>query len=329
MFLTRNGEQNFTIRFRRKGARMLNLPRLRMLRELHRLGTLAEVARTLNYTPSAVSQQLGQLERETGVALLEHVGRNVRLTPGAVALVGHTEAILARMEQAEAELAAGQHDVVGTVRLAAFDSAVLTAAPLALDLLAQRHPGLDVEITQREVDAAHEGLLAHDFDIIIGEEYDGIPDPVHAGVRRQELARDPLYLVLPLEGPWSGRPETLADLAEAPWSLDPPEAPTGRWARALCRAAGFEPKVRMSTVNPLLQIQLARTGHAATFIPALMAAEHLAGTRTVGLPGNPRRLLYFATRSGRTGHPGIVACREAFEEAIRRELAPPPDWDLR
>ena len=89
---------------------MLDIHRLRLLRELDRRGTLAAVARALSYSPSAISQQLTQLENETGVTLLEHVGRGVRLTEQALILVRHTDAILERLELAEADLAASMTD---------------------------------------------------------------------------------------------------------------------------------------------------------------------------------------------------------------------------
>jgi DNA-binding transcriptional ArsR family regulator len=73
---------------------MLDLRRLRLLRELAHRGTLAAVAEALSYSPSTVSQQLSQLESEAGVALLEPVGRRVRLTPQAQILVAYTERIL-------------------------------------------------------------------------------------------------------------------------------------------------------------------------------------------------------------------------------------------
>lgn len=307
---------------------MLNIHRLRMLRELHRLGTLAEVARTLSYTPSAVSQQLGLLERETGTTLLQHVGRGVRLTDEAVNLVGHTEALLARLELAEAELATSQERVAGTLRMASFQSALLTIAPTALSLLRERHPELEVQIAEREVGPAYEGLLSHEFDVILGEEYPGLPDPVHPGVDRVDLLTDPLHLVLPLDGPLAEPPRHLSDLAGAPWAVDPPEAASGRWARATCRGVGFEPRAHFDTLNPLLQAQLVRTGHAVAFIPALIAVQHLEGTRLVGLPGDPRRTLYTAVRSGRAQHPAVLACRAAFAESAARERAPRPAWAL-
>ncbi|NMO00287.1 LysR family transcriptional regulator [Gordonia sp. TBRC 11910] len=300
---------------------MLNVARLRILWELSRRGTLAEVAAALSYTPSAVSQQLSLLERETGVVLLERVGRGVRLTDHAQALVEHTEVILARLEEAETGLAQLAPTVRGVLRVGSFPTVVLTIAPTALTLLAQRHPELDVEITQREVGEAHSGLLSHQFDVIVGEEYPGMPEAILDGVDRAELLSDPLRLVLPLDMPI---PSRLADLAQSPWSLDPADSPTGRWSRGVCRAVGFEPRVQFEAPNPLLHAHLVRTGHAVSMLPALIASGHLDGTTLVGLPGDPQRTLYTAVRSGRADHPAIRAFRRALTDAARMEEAPEP-----
>src|SRR3954447_17584890 len=111
---------------------MLDLRRLRLLRELHVRGTIAAVAEALQYTPSAVSQQLAVLEREAGRPLLERAGRGVRLTDDALGLVGHAEALLARAEVAEAELAAGGGRVAGRARIASFQSMALRPAGAAM-----------------------------------------------------------------------------------------------------------------------------------------------------------------------------------------------------
>src|SRR6188474_2553074 len=97
---------------------MLELRRLRLLRELHERGTVAAVADALQFTPSAVSQQLAVLEREAGVALLEPAGRGVRLTDPAIVLVRHAQVLLDRAELAEAELAAAAGHVSGRARIA-------------------------------------------------------------------------------------------------------------------------------------------------------------------------------------------------------------------
>src|SRR6201989_1135032 len=107
---------------------MLDLRRLRLLRELSERGTIAAVAEALRFTPSAVSQQLAVLEREAGVPLLERAGRGVRLTDAALVLVQHAGALLERAEVAQAELAAAAGKVAGRGRIASFQSVALQLA---------------------------------------------------------------------------------------------------------------------------------------------------------------------------------------------------------
>src|SRR3712207_7586331 len=107
---------------------MLELRRLRLLRELHQRGTIAAVADALRFTPSAVSQQLALLEREAGVQLLERAGRGGRLTDAALVLVEHAEALLERTPLAEADLAAAAGTVAGVGRIGGFQSVMLRLA---------------------------------------------------------------------------------------------------------------------------------------------------------------------------------------------------------
>lgn len=178
------------------------------------------------------------------------------------------------------------------------------------------------------MEEAFEGLLSHDFDLIISEEYLGLPGSPREGVERLELLRDPLHLALPLEGPWSARPRCLSELAEAPWALDPVDTPFGAWGRAVCRQAGSEPRVRVDALNPLLQVDFVQSGHAMAFVPALLGLRHLSGVRSVGLVGAPYRLLSIQVRSGRTRHPAVVACRAAFVEAVAHMSVDQPERTL-
>src|ERR1700748_3979672 len=98
---------------------MLDLRRLRLVRELAARGTIGAVAEALSSSPSAVSQQLAQLEKEAVVPLLERAGRNVRLTAAAQTLVTHADALLARVEEAEADLEAAAAQRTGTGRVGA------------------------------------------------------------------------------------------------------------------------------------------------------------------------------------------------------------------
>jgi DNA-binding transcriptional LysR family regulator len=311
---------------------MLDVHRLRLLRELDRRGTLAAVARALSYSPSAVSQQLSQLEAETGVVLLEPAGRGVRLTAQARILVAHTEVIVERLEEAEAELRASLTEVRGTLRVASFQSVLLALVPEVLTRLAERHPGLRVEITHQEAGPAFAGLIAHEFDVVLGEEYPGSARSPVPGTRTQLLTRDELFLVLPAHGPYARAeaataPVHLPDLADVPWILDPEGVVSGQWARDLCREAGFEPDVRYCASDLLLHLHLAETGHATAIIPGLLlAAVPPPAARVRVLAGRPHRKLTTGVRSGAAGDPAIRAFRTALSAAIGSTTArQPPD----
>ncbi len=297
---------------------MLNANRLRILRELSRRGTLAEVARALNYTPSAVSQQLSALEREVGMTLLEPSGRRVRLTGPAMLLAERADLILEQMELAETDLQNLTGTTSGLVRVGSFQSALIELAPAALTLLSQRHPHLVVELCHREVDEARDGLLAHDFDIVLGEEFPGGEQPPTAGVHRQDFHSEPLHLALPDSeriGDRAGS-TTLSDLRHCGWALDLQQSRMGAWARQKCREAGFEPRVVCESPDPLLMLQLVRSGHAAAFIPALITQARFGGVEVVALTPEPHRTLYTEVRAGRQEGATIAAVQQAFADAV-------------
>src|SRR5215210_4002066 len=99
---------------------MLDVRRMRVLREVAERGSIAAAANALSFSPSAVSQQIATLERETGVALVERGPRSVRLTEAGRTLVEHTEAVLARLTAAEAEIQAIGGLRAGALRMASF-----------------------------------------------------------------------------------------------------------------------------------------------------------------------------------------------------------------
>src|SRR6185436_12330274 len=129
---------------------MLELRRLRLLSELRERGTIAAVADALQFTPSAVSQQLAMLEREAGVPLLARAGRGVRLTDAALVLVGHADVLLERAALAEADLAAASGAVAGLARIAGFESVALRLALPAMARLQEDAAGLRTEFVEGE-----------------------------------------------------------------------------------------------------------------------------------------------------------------------------------
>ncbi|KNB50563.1 LysR family transcriptional regulator [Streptomyces caatingaensis] len=301
-----------------------DLHRLRLLRELKHRGTLAAVAAALSYSPSTVSQQLSRLEAETGVRLLEPAGRRVRLTAQAEILVAHTEAVLERLERAEADIAASATGLTGTLRVAAFQTAALVLLPAALTRLRAAHPHLRVHLTQSEPEQALPALLARDFDLVVTEEFPGRPHPRTDGADHEPLGDDPLRLALPAGTDAPSAPAAaLRALAGRPWAMEPEGSAARQWAVALCREAGFEPDVRFESPDLLLHLRLAEQGHAAAFLPDLVHAGRTPSVPLRTLPGGPVRALSTAVRRGHGGHPAIRACRAALREAADAALAAP------
>ena len=288
---------------------MLDLRRLRLLRELARRGTIAAVAEALSYSPSAVSQQLAALEKEAGVRLLEPVGRRVRLTPQADLLVAHTQVLLEEMERAEAELAQSLNETVGTLRVAAFQTAVLALVPHALSQLERQHPSLRVEVTELEPEVALPALAAGEFDLVLGEEYPGQPLPRPRETERHDLLTDELRLITPAG--WSER--SLTSLASRPFVLEPVGTTAREWATAACRQAGFEPDVRYTSTDLQIHLRLAESGLAAALLPDLSGAGDRQDVVTHRLQGRPRRQIFSTVRRGAARYPKV----QAFTTALK------------
>lgn len=311
---------------------MLDVRRLRLLVELSDRGTLAAVAEALSYSPSSVSQQLSQLEREAGVPLLVQVGRRVQLTPQAGVLVEHARAVLDRLEEAEADVARSLTTVGGTVRIAVFQSAAHAVVPHALTLLAAEHPALRVEVTEREPELALFDVAARDFDLVIAEQYPGHTRAHRDDLDRVHLAADAIRLALPpadsgrVAG--AGEPietpaaDALAAASAMPWVLEPEGTASRQWAEQLCREAGFEPDVRFETADLMAHIRLIRSGNAVGLLPDLVWAGEAPSVTLLDLPGHPEREVFTSTRLAAAARPAVVACRDAFARAARATATP-------
>ena len=295
---------------------MLDIRRLRLLRELYVRGTLAEVAAALHQSPSSVSQQLRLLEREVGVELLRKAGRRVQLTPQAEILVEHTAAVLERLEQAESDLAASLAEATGTVRIAVFQSAALALMPDTLTRLAREHPRLRVTMIQREPESALHETWARDFDLVIAEQYPGHGAPWHPKLDRVDLTTDVIRLAVPPAAlPW-GDVREIDDAAPAPWVMEPTGAASRHFAEQLCRLAGFEPDVRFETADLQAQIRLVESGNAVALLPGLLWMGRKPTVRLRRLKGDPLRTIFTSTRRASASQPSVLACRAALTAVV-------------
>ena len=299
---------------------MLDLRRLRLLRELNERGTIAAVADALQFTPSAVSQQLAMLEREAGVPLLERAGRGVRLTDPALVLVEHAEALLERAALAEADLAAAAGTVTGRGRIAGFESVALHLALPAMEALARDAPRLRCEFVKAEPEEALPALALGDLDLVLGDEWEHQPLNLPAELQRHDLFRDPVNLVLPAGHPAALRhPDAvpLAELAGEAWSSGHAGMAWGEMTRRTCREhGGFEPDIRHRTNDATVSLALVARGLAVTLLPDLVIPERQERIVLRQIAGAPTaRLIVAVTRAADAARPSTRALLAAVRRA--------------
>ena len=294
---------------------MLDLRRLRLLHELHERGTIAAVADALQFTPSAVSQQLAVLEREAGVPLLERAGRGVRLTDPALVLVGHAAVLLDRAAEAEADLAAALGQPVGRGRIAAFQSVSLRIAAPALAALARTAPALRAELVEGEPEDALPALALGDLDLVLADEWPYQPRARPAGVDRHDLLADPLRIVLPEGHPAAatGKAVDLHELADDPWASSPPGMGWQEVTTRICRDLGdFEPDIRHRTNDAVVALRLVAHGLAVAILPDLVGSATFPGVVVRDIAGDDlHRTVYAATRTADAKRPSVAALLEA------------------
>ena len=297
---------------------MLDVRRLRLLRELQIRGTLAGVAEALSFSPSAVSQQLSLLEKEVGVELLRSSGRRVVLTPQAEILVSHTAEVLRTLERAEAELASSLTTVTGTVKIAVFQSAALALMPDALSIMDAEYPEVRVEMVQREPESALRETWAREFDLVIAEQYPGHAAPRHPELDRRTLTTDSIRLATPAANRGRFHPASIGEAADVAWVMEPRGTASRHWAEQTCRLAGFEPDVRFETADLQSHIRLVESGNAVAMLPDLVWIGRGTTARLVPLPEHPQRTTFTSVREASSTRPAIVAVRGVLERTARQ-----------
>jgi DNA-binding transcriptional LysR family regulator len=291
---------------------MLDLKRLRLLSELSRRGTIADVARVVGYTPSAISQSLAQLEREAGATLLERDGRRVRLTPAAHGLVARTERVLAELDAAEAELAAEHETVRGEVVIGAFPSAAAGLVVPAIVELSARHPALSCTVREHEPEEGIPLLRSGDLDVLVSESYEGVPAVPTGGLEKHQLLTEPLLLVLP-QASEASEPVALETLADAPWIAGLAGTQFAAALEQACRSAGFTPRVVHRADDALLIQALVASGLGIALLPALAClSPNAVRLAEVAAPSPPRRHVSALVRGGAARRPALAAALDAL-----------------
>src|ERR1700760_1186264 len=284
---------------------MLNLGRLQVLCEVVNRGSFSAAADALSYTQSAVSQAIARLEAETGTLLVIRDRRGVRPTAAGTALGTHAEQIFARVEAAEAELAAVLGVRAGRLRVASFPSAGATLMPLAVAAFRRDHPDVALTLAEGEPEEIGPRLRAGEFDLALLFHFPGVRERPGAGLRNVTLLEDPMQVALPAAHPLvSKRALTLTDLRDQQWVQTSAASTCARHVVRTCLAAGFEPDVAFESDDYDTVQGLVAAGVGVALIPRLALTRVHSGIVVRALaPRSPVRQVTAATMSGPGGAP--------------------------
>jgi DNA-binding transcriptional LysR family regulator len=298
---------------------MLNVARLKVLKEVAYHGSFSAAADALSYTQSAVSQQIATLEAETGMALLERHPRGVTLTAAGQALVGHAEGILARLETAEAALSEIAGLRGGRLRMASFPTAGATLMPLAIATFRAAYPDVELTLAEGEPEQIVPRLRAGELDLALLFEFAG-EIPLQRDMTRVELLEDEMFLALPREHRLVGRQRIrLEDLAKDAWVQTSRTSPCARQVVRSCHAAGFEPNVAFESDDYQTVQGLVAAGVGVALIPELALSVVRDDIVIHALsPSPPVRQVIAAAPAGARLVPAGPAMLGILEESARR-----------
>jgi DNA-binding transcriptional LysR family regulator len=300
---------------------MLNVQRLRILREIAARGTIARASDALYMTPSAVSQQMATLEREAGVKLLERVGRGVRLTPAGEHLVRHTERVLALLEEAQADIDAVAHGVAGSLKTCAFPTAARALLVPALARLRSAYPRLQLKMVDLEPEDSIPLLKVGDLDLLLTYEFDLLPTVDDPGVERIRLMSEPMAVALPVTHPLAGGPVRIADLRDDDWVVGRDGSPFLQIQVSISNQAGYQPKIDLHSNDYQVILAAVEAGLGVALVPPIARFADYPGV-VYRLPQDipVTRRIVAAIRRGSGGSPAIEAALRALR-AVARERA--------
>jgi molybdate transport repressor ModE-like protein len=278
---------------------MLDVRRLRVLKEVAARGSFSAAAEALSYTQSAVSQQIATLEKEVGMQLLDRARGGPKLTDAGRVLVGHAEAAIARLEEAERELAAIAGLEGGELRMASFPSASATLLTEAVSVFHGRHPSVRLSVAEAEPEQSLPRLRGGELDLALSFDYPSVPKTDERDLERTLVLTESMHLALPKGHPLAKRQVVpLAELAEQQWLCGSRPSSCGEVIFSACRDAGFEPRVGFESDDYHVMQGFIAAGLGFTLLPDL-ALPTLRSDLVIRAtdPPAPQRRVWAATRA--------------------------------
>jgi molybdate transport repressor ModE-like protein len=263
---------------------MLDVRRLRVLREVARCGSFSGAAESLGYTQPAISRHVALLERETGTTLLERRPGGVRLTDAGALLVRHADGILARLRDAEEDLDDLLGLRAGRLRMSTITSAAPTIVPLAVVAFRHRLPDVELSVSMVEPPGVLSTLRAGEVDLALCNDERSLESPDVDGAL---LFEEPMRIALPREHRLAGRSRVrLRELANERWMLGTDHAcpDAARFIRA-CHAEGFDPQIAFHNDDYTAVLGFVAAGVGVAPVPEMVARNAGPGVRICTVRG--------------------------------------------
>ena len=295
---------------------MLDVKRLAILREVAARGSFSAAADRLYLSQSAVSQQVATLEREVGMKLLDRTREGPKLTDAGRALVGHAEAAIARLDEAERELAAIAGLEGGELRLASFPSASATVLTEAVSAFHGRHPKVRLSIAEAEPEESIPRLRGGELDLVLTFDYPSVATAPERDLDRTLILTESMHLALPKRHPLADRQVVpLAELADDEWLCGTRPSSCGEVVIGCCRDAGFEPRIGFESDDYHVMQGFIAAGLGFTLLPDL-ALPTLRSDLVVRAtdPPAPERRVWAATRAEGARSPATEEMLEILVE---------------
>jgi DNA-binding transcriptional LysR family regulator len=291
---------------------MLEVSRLRALHALARFGSVNAAAAALHCTPSAISQQLAKLERETGTVLSEKDGRGLRLTDAGRLLARSAVAILDQIEQAEAALAAHHETVSGRLVIASFATACRALLPRALSTLHDDHPRLATALLELNPYEAMTALAKGEADVAVVDDWPEVGLHLPDGTSSRELGLDVADLIVPAgHALAAGGPVTLESARPHRWIASPPGTICHDWLMRVL--PGVRPDYYAGEFET--QLTLIAAGLGIALVPRLARSGLPDGAVAVAVSPTPTRRVMVLWRTSSSARPAVLAAAEALEQA--------------
>lgn len=293
---------------------MIEMRWLRALVSVSSSGSVVGAAGELGYTPTAVSQQIKQLERQLDVQLVAPAGRGIVLTPAGRSLVDAAPEIFHAIENAAAAARTiGSAEPSGHLRVAAFSTAIRDLVAPAVTVLGARWPRLEVRVTEEDPALALRSVLAGRADVAVVHDDSGDESAPSAPLECELLTQDAADVVMRADHPLCERRSLVAgDLVGEAWVSSLPSTVCHRWLQHLVAQVPGRSEIRHLVDDFATQVALVQAGGVLALLPRM--GRPPLGPDLVALPVEPAlvRRVRVVWRRSSASSPSVQAVVDAL-----------------